>query len=317
MLDAVSFAEYRRRMPSRRSFLGRSALAAGLLAAPALPLLASAPIAQRPVPRSGESLPVVGLGTWRSFDHDPDDPEAERLAVAVQRFADLGGRVIDSSPMYGRSSHTLGELARRQGVAAQLFYASKVWTRGSASGRRQLALELTRFGRPRLDLMQVHNLSDVYTQLRVLRDAREEGLLRLIGASHYLSSAHAELERVMRAESLDAIQVNYSIIEPEAEARLLPAAGELGVAVLANRVFAEGGLFQRVRGHSVPDFAQEVGAATWAQYFLKWVLGNPHVTVALAGTGNPAHVADNLAAGQGHLPDAALRRRMAEHVRSL
>ncbi len=300
-------------MPSRRQFI---AATAGAALATTWPVRAE-DLLQRTIPSSGERVPAIGLGTWQNFDLAPDSAAYPDAALTLQRFVEGGGRVLDSSPMYGRSSHTLGELARQQGVADQLFYASKVWTRGHLAGRQQFDSELARFERPQLDLMQVHNLSDVSTQLRVLREAREQGQLRLIGISHYLASAHPEVERVLRGEALDVLQINYSIIEPEAERSLLALAEDRGVAVFANRVFAEGALFQRVRGVEIPAFARDIGIDSWARYFLKWVLGTPRVALALLGTGNPRHMADNIGALRGPLPDPGLRRRMAEFVRSL
>lgn len=260
----------------------------------------------------GRDVAVIGLGTWRTFDHPPGDADWIRAKLTLERFVDGGGEVIDSSPMYGRSSESVGAMAQQLQVADQLFYATKVWTRGRASGRAQLEREAERFGRERLDLMLVHNLSDLQTQLAMLREACDEGLLGMLGVSHYFSQAHPEVERVMRAEPLDVLQINYSIIEPEAEQRLLPLAAERGMGVFVNRVFADGALFGRVRGKPLPDFAAELGISSWAQYFIKWALARPEVSVVLTGTGNPEHIVDNLGGGSGPLPDAAMRDRMRE-----
>jgi aryl-alcohol dehydrogenase-like predicted oxidoreductase len=300
-------------MPTRRRFLQQGTSLAALAAIRG----ASAAPLTRPLPATGEALPVIGLGGWRNFDLAPTDADWTDAKATLRAFVDGGGRVLDSSPMYGRSSEALGRIATELGVQDRLFWASKVWTRGSAAGRAQLAGERQRLGRARIDLVKVHNLSDVLTQLAVLREAREAGTLRLIGVSHYLSSAHEEVARLLRREPIDVLQVNYSIREPEAGDGLLALAAERGVAVFLNRVFAEGALFATVRGQPLPGFAAELGITSWAQYFLKWVLADPAVTVALTGTGNPRHIADNLAAGSGALPDAALRRRMAEFVRAL
>ncbi|GIX34886.1 MAG: hypothetical protein KatS3mg126_0665 [Lysobacteraceae bacterium] len=214
--------------------------------------------------------------------------------------------------MYGQSSQALGELAAELDIADRLYYASKVWTRGRAAGRAQLDQERQRLRRARLDLVQVHNLSDWPTQLAMLREAKAEGLVRAIGVSHHLSLAHDEIERVLRREPMDVLQINYSILEPEAEQRLLPLCAERGMAVVVNRAFAEGALFARVRGRPLPGFAAEIGARSWAQYFLKWVLGRAEVSVVLTGTSNPEHIVDNLGAATGPYPDEALRRRMRE-----
>ncbi|MCK7593449.1 aldo/keto reductase [Pseudomarimonas salicorniae] len=291
----------------RRSFLTAAALAALL---PGMGT-ASEGLLRRRLGR-GRPVAALGLGTWRTFDHPSGSPDWEDARKTLQRFVEGGGELVDSSPMYGLSSGAVGEMARQLGVADRLYYASKVWTRGRAAGRAQLLREAERFGRERLDLMMVHNLSDLVTQLAMLREACEEGLVDQIGISHYLTQAHPEVERVMRAERLDVLQINYSIMEPQAEDRLLPLAAERGMGVLANRLFAEGALFSRVRGKPLPGFAAELGITSWAQYFIKWVLGHPAVTVALTGTGNPDHIVDNLGGARGPMPDAALRRRMRE-----
>jgi len=301
-------------MPTRRRFLQQGTALAALTAARRV---AAAAPATRILPATGEALPVVGLGGWRNFDLAPGDPDWTEAVATVRAFVEGGGRVLDSSPMYGRSSEALARIAAELGVREQLFWASKVWARGSATGRGQLASERQRLGRARLDLVQVHNLSDVQTQLAVLREAREAGTVRLIGVSHFLSSAHDEVERLLRSEPIDVLQINYSIREPEAGNGLLALAAERGVAVFVSRVFAEGALFAAVRGQALPGFAAELGITSWAQYFLKWALADAAVTVALTGTGNPRHIADNLIAGSGPLPDPALRRRMADHVRAL
>ena len=289
----------------RRQFLAVSGAA---LLCPSLAL--AAPL-RRTLP-GGREVTAVGLGTWRTFDHAPGHADWARSRETLRRFVEGGGQVVDTSPMYGRSSESVGEMAAELGIADRLYYASKVWTRGHAAGRQQLEREAQRLRRQRLDLMQVHNLSDLGTQLGMLREAREQGLVGQIGISHYLSQAHPEVERVLRAEPLDMLQINYSILEPEAETRLLPLAAERGMAVFVNRIFAEGALFSRVRGKPLPDFAAELGIRSWAQYFIKWVLARPEVSVALTGTGNPEHIVDNLGGAEGPLPDVALRQRMRE-----
>lgn len=297
----------------RRHFLIGSA--AGLVL-PGVLRSASPGLLKRPL-ADGRRLPAVGLGSWRTFDLSPRHAGWERARETLRRFVAGGGEVIDSSPMYGQASEAIGQLARELGLTDRLFFASKIWTRGRAAGRAQLEREAERFGIGRLDLMQVHNLSDLGTQLAMLREAREGGQVARIGISHYLTSAHAEVERVLRSEKIDVLQINLSMVEPEAEARLLPLAAERGVAVFANRVFAEGALFARVSGKPLPDFAAELGISSWAQYFIKWVLGRPEVCVALTGTGNPDHIDDNLQAARGPLPDAAMRVRMRDALLAL
>jgi diketogulonate reductase-like aldo/keto reductase len=229
----------------------------------------------------------------------------------------MGGRVIDSSPMYGSSEAVTGQLATELGLPGKLFLATKVWTSGKPAGIRQMQDSMRKLRVERLDLMQVHNLVDVETHLATLRDWKAAGRVRYLGITHYHAGAHADLERLIRPGDVDFVQVNYSLAEPQAKARLLAAATASGTAVIVNRPFAEGAMFGRVRGKALPEWAKEAGCASWAQYFLKWILAEPAVTCVIPGTRNPRHVADNLGAMAGPLPDAALRRRMAEHFDSL
>jgi diketogulonate reductase-like aldo/keto reductase len=225
--------------------------------------------------------------------------------------------VIDSSPMYGSSEAVTGQLAAELGVAAKLFVATKVWTSGKQAGIRQMEDSLRKLRVERLDLMQVHNLVDVQTHLATLAEWRAAGRVRYVGITHYHAGGHAELERLLRRGDVDFVQVNYSLAEPQADARLLGAAAAARVAVIVNRPFAEGAMFGLVKGRAVPAWAAEAGYASWAQYFLKWILGHPAVTCVIPGTRNPRHAADNLGAMAGAPPDAAMRRRMSEHFNSL
>jgi aryl-alcohol dehydrogenase-like predicted oxidoreductase len=272
---------------------------------------------ERPIPRSGETLPAVGLGTWQVFDVAGDARELGQARETLRVFGDAGGRVIDSSPMYGSSETVTGRLAAELGVQSRLFVATKVWTSGKQAGIRQMEDSMRKLRVERLDLMQVHNLVDVQTHLATLADWRAAGRVRYVGITHYHAGGHAELAQLVRRGDVDFVQVNYSLTEPEADARLLGAAAEARVAVIVNRPFAEGAMFARVKGRALPEWAREVGCASWAQYFLKWILGHPAVTCVIPGTRNPRHVADNLGAMAGPLPDAAMRRRMSEHFGSL
>jgi diketogulonate reductase-like aldo/keto reductase len=278
---------------------------------------AAVPVLSRPIPVSGETIPVVGLGTWRVFDVGTDASERAPLKNVLKDLLDLGGRVVDSSPMYGTAESVVGDLGAELGIIDKLFLATKVWTSGREAGVAQMEQSLKRMRAQRLDLIQIHNLLDWRTHLRTLREWKAAGRIRYLGVTHYTSSAYDELERVLRAEALDFVQVNYSLGEREAERRILPLARDRGVAVLANRPFAEGGLFQRVRSQAVPAWAAEFDCESWAQFFLKWILANPAVTCAIPGTSRPEHLADNLRAGLGKLPDAAMRDRMAAHVRAV
>ena len=271
---------------------------------------------RRPIPASGETIPVVGLGTWRVFDVGGSPSERGPLKDVLKSLVELGGRVVDSSPMYGAAESVVGDLASELAITDKLFLATKVWTSGRDAGVAQMEQSRKRLRAQRLDLIQIHNLLDWRTHLRTLREWKAAGRIRYLGVTHYTASAYDELERVLRAEALDFIQVNYSLGEREAERRILPLARDRGVAVLANRPFAEGDLFRRVRSEPVPPWAAEFDCDSWAQFFLKWILAHPAVTCAIPGTSRPQHLVDNLKAAVGKLPDAATRDRMAAHIRS-
>ena len=277
---------------------------------------ANGPLARR-VPKTGEAIPAVGLGTWQVFDVATDAKEKAQAEETLKAFVELGGRVIDSSPMYGSSESVTGELAAALGVGAKLFVATKVWTSGRQEGIRQMEESMRKLRVERLDLMQVHNLVDASTHLATLREWKTAGRVRYLGVTHYHAGAHADLEKIIRPGDVDFVQVNYSLAEPEAGRRLLAAAADSRTAVIVNRPFAEGAMFRRVRGGPLPAWAREIGCASWAQFFLKWILGHPAVTCAIPGTRNPKHVADNLGAASGPLPDEAMRRRMSVYFESL
>ena len=289
---------------TRRALLRLMAAAAGPAPAGAAPA-----VVQRPIPSSGEKIPAVGLGTWRTFDVGGASERAP-LREVLKSFVDLGGRVLDSSPMYGAAESVAGDLAADLKVTERLFFATKVWTSGREAGVAQMEQSITRLRTRRLDLMQIHNLLDWRTHLRTLRDWKAAGRIRYLGVTHYTASAYDELERVLRSEPLDFVQVNYSLGERTAEHRILPLARERGIAVLVNRPFAEGGLFGRVRGQALPAWAAEADCESWAQIFLKWILAHPAVTCVIPATSRPQHLADNMKAGTGRLPDAAMRERM-------
>jgi len=272
--------------------------------------LAPSPL-ERPIPSSGEKIPAVGLGTWRTFDVGASATERAPLKDVLQRFAELGGRVVDSSPMYGAAESVVGDLATDLAITDKLFVATKVWTSGRDTGVAQMEQSLRRLRTQRLDLMQIHNLLDWRTHLRTLREWKAASRVRYVGVTHYTSNAYDELERVLRGEPLDFVQVNYSLGEREAERRILPLARDRGVAVLANRPFSEGNLFQRVRGQALPGWAAELDCESWAQFFLKWILAHSAVTCVIPATSRPEHLVDNMKAGTGNLPDAATRERMA------
>jgi diketogulonate reductase-like aldo/keto reductase len=252
---------------------------------------------------------VIGLGTWQTFDVG-GGAAREPLRQVLRRFVELGGRLVDSSPMYGQAESVVGELASELALRDKLFVATKVWTSGREAGLAQMEESLRRLRGARLDLMQVHNLVDWRTHLRTLTDWKRAGRVRYIGVTHYTAGAYGELEQVIKSEPLDFVQLNYSVVEREAERRLLPLAAERGLAVLVNRPFAEGALFRRVRGQTLPSWAPEAGCHSWAQLFLKWIVAHPAVTCVIPATSRPEHLEDNMQAGVGRLPDAALRNRI-------
>lgn len=307
--------------PSRRAALKLlTGLALAAVARTGMGASGAAGPLRRPIPASGERLPAVGLGTWQVFDIAGKARELAEARAALSRFAELGGTVVDSSPMYGSSESVLGDIAEGLGVHKRLFLATKVWTNGRDAGIRQMEQSMARMRvalKGPLDLMQVHNLVDVRTHLATLRDWKEAGRVRYLGVTHYNESAYAELERVLRAGGIDFLQINYSLAERSADRRLLGLAADSRVAVIINRPFAEGALFRRVAGKPLPGWAAEFGCASWGQYFLKWILSHPAVTCAIPGTRSAKHVEDNLGAAAGAMPDAATRRKMAAYIDAL
>ena len=268
----------------------------------------------RKIPSSGETIPVIGLGTWQTFDVGSGAAAREPLAEVLRAFVELGGKVIDSSPMYGRSEEVVGDLAAKLGLHPKLFVATKVWTKGKRAGIEQMEDSMRKLRVKTIDLMQVHNLVDVSTHLDTLDAWKKEGRVRYTGITHYTAGAHDDVARVLESRPVDFVQINYSVGEREAERRLLPLAAERGVAVIANRPFASGGLFRRLRARPLPDWAAEIDCTTWAQVLLKFVISHPAVTCAIPATSRVAHLRDNMGAGPGRMPDAAMRRRIVEAV---
>jgi diketogulonate reductase-like aldo/keto reductase len=271
----------------------------------------------RIIPSSGERLPVIGLGTWRAFDVDLTAGTRRQLEDVLSLFVKLGGRVIDSSPMYGRAEQVIGGLTSSLGIQEKLFLATKVWTRGKQSGIESMERSLALLRTNRIDLMQIHNLVDVNTQLVTLREWKQQGRIRYTGITHYESGALSDIEKLIRSEKFDFLQINYSVMEPDAEGRVLPLAQERGIAVIANRPFGAGDLFDKVRSKPLPEWASEFDCRSWAQFFLKWTVANPAITCAIPATDKPRHLEDNVQGGIGRLPDATMRRRMVELVSSL
>jgi diketogulonate reductase-like aldo/keto reductase len=269
---------------------------------------------QREIPSSSERIPVIGLGTWRTFDPSPVTNEAlTRLERVLHVFTQAGGRVVDSSPMYGRSEELTGRLSKKLGINDRLFIATKVWTTGRDAGVRQMNDSLRLLERSKLELMQIHNLVDWRTHLATLREWKASGRFRYIGITHYEPSSYRALEQVVRAERIDFVQLAYSIAVRDAADRLLPLAADNGVAVLINRPFDGGDLFRDARAKPLPDFVRPF-ASSWAQAFLKFVIAHPAVTCAIPGTGTPEHMQDNIQAGVGRLPTPAETRQLVQFL---
>ncbi|MGH9679859.1 MAG: aldo/keto reductase [Candidatus Acidiferrales bacterium] len=264
----------------------------------------------RIIPSSGESLPVIGVGTYMGFDVGSGGKEREALAEVLATLFSFGGSVIDSSPMYGRAEGVVGDLLTSARAHEKAFVATKVWIEGRDAGIDQMRRSLKLLQQPAIDLMQVHNLVDWRTQLATLRAWKEEGRIRYLGVTHYTSGAYAELERVMRAEPLDFVQLNYSLDDREAERKLLPLAEERGIAVLVNLPFGQGRVLAKLRGKGVPPFLQGSGCETWPEALLKFVLAHKAVTCVIPGTANPGHMAANCRAGTSSVMEDSLRRKL-------
>lgn len=271
---------------------------------------------KRTIPSTGEMLPVVGLGTSDEFDVAPGE-DLEPLREVLRLFATLGGTLVDTAPVYGNAESVIGQLVTELGLTRKLFLATKVRTYGKQAGIDQMQTSEFLLNKDPLDLIQVHSLLDVDTQLQNLRRWKDEGHVRYIGVTHSRTSAHDELERLMQKEKLDFVQLNYSFTEPNAEKRLLPLAADKGIAVIANRPFENGALFRRVKGKALPAWAGEFDCKSWAQFSLKYILSNPAVTCVIPATSNPKHLIDNMGAGVGALPDETTRRRMREYGASI
>ena len=313
-------------MTTRRRCLQATA-AAGLMAlAPRLALAqaAGAGLITRPIPSTGERLPIIGLGSSASFSQVARGEDVSALRSVLGRLAELGGTVFDTAPGYGASEEVAGRIAQELGIAQRLFWATKLNVAGRGGGtadpaaaREQLETSFRRIGRPAIDLIQIHNLGDLRTQLPILQEAKAQGRVRYIGVTTTFESQYEELLRVMRSERIDFIGTNYAIDDRHAEETILPLARDRGIAVLVYAPFGRTRLWRRVAGREVPQWAGEFGAGTWAQFFLKYVASHPAVTAITPATSRPDNMADNMVAATGGLPDAAMRQRMIELVEAL
>ena len=271
----------------------------------------------KPIPSSAEQLPVIGMGTSRTFDVNNDPATLARLGAVLQEFSANGGTVIDSSPMYGAAERVLGELLKAVEAPGKVFAATKVWTDGRESGVRQMARSRQLWGVEQFDLMQIHNLRDWRVHYETISSMKDEGRIRYIGITTSHGRYHDELESILKSHPFDFVQFSYNISNREVERRLLPLAADRGIAVLVNRPFARGSLFRKTRGRPLPDWASDFDCGSWGQFFLKYVVSHPAVTCAIPATSKVHHMVDNMGAGFGRLPDPAMREQMASLFRSL
>lgn len=303
--------------------LARRTLLKGVIAAASLPIWSSAEAATRPnantrpIPSSGEPLPVIGMGSMQTFDVGDDKAERARLSEVLQGFFDHGGALIDSSPMYGNAEATLGDVLQTVTGKEALFAATKVWTEGKQQGIDDMYRSMGRMRVTCFDLMQIHNLVDWQTHIETLKDWKAEGKIRYIGVTTSHGRRHEELIAAMQAETFDFVQFTYNIANREAEKRLLPLARDRGAATLINLPFDRAKLFEKVRGKPLPDWAAEFDCTSWAQFFLKFCLAHPAVSCLIPATSKPQHMADNMGAGFGRIPDEDLRQRMISHMENI
>ena len=303
---------------SRRTFCtSLAATFASLWLAPLSLRAANGPAILKKIPSTGETLPVIGMGTSRTFDSSLDEASLAGLADVLQEFFANGGTLIDSSPMYGSAEEVIGALLTRIGMPEQLFSATKVWTDGRQSGIRQMEESARQWGISSFDLMQIHNLRDWRVHLETLRVWKTEGRVRYIGITTSHGRYHDELVEIVRDQPLDFLQFSYNIADRTAEERLLPLAADLGIAVLVNRPYQRGTLFSKVKGQKLPAWAAEFDCASWGQFFLKYIVSHPTVTCAIPATTKAHHMRDNMAAGFGRLPDPAMRDKMTAYFQAL
>ncbi|HEY5917955.1 MAG TPA: aldo/keto reductase [Chryseolinea sp.] len=273
-------------------------------------------VIKRVIPSSNEQVTPVGVGTWRTFDVGDADSEREPLKGVLRTLIEKTGSVIDSSPMYGRSERIIGELSTELSLNSKLFIATKVWTSGEQEGIRQMNNSFALLKRDKIDLMQIHNIVDWQTHLKTLRSWKESGKIRYIGITHYLESAYSTIEQILKSNTLDFLQINYSLVSRQAEERLFPLAKEKQVAVIINRPFEEGALFSNVKGKPLPEWAIEFDCNNWAQFFLKFILSNTTVTCVIPGTDRPDHMIENMGAAYGLLPSEKHRSQMVKLINS-
>ena len=302
----------------RRSFLRE--LGGHLMGLSMMPYWALKPVMNqlplRTIPSTGETIPTVGLGSWITFDVAGNDKRMNQMGHVLHAFVEMGGQLVDSSPMYGSSEKVIGQLSVQKQIGEDLFVATKVWTNGANRGRAQIAASMKHFHK-RIRLLQIHNIRDFNTHFPYLQSLKAEGTVKYIGVTHYLNSAHSRLEELVQKYPLDFLQINYNVENPSAENRLLAAAADRGVAVIINRPFQTGRLFRLIQGKELPNWTLERGVQSWAAYFLKYILSNPHVTCTIPATTQVPHVRENLTASSGWMPSWSEHLRMAKDFREL
>lgn len=296
---------------SRRGFVSATSLAlASLMFYPRLLNSAEISMLRKTIPGTAESLPVIGLGSSRTFNVGSDDPIMADFVTLIQEFFAQGGELIDSSPMYGSAEQVIGELLKQINSRDRLFAATKVWTDGKQAGIQQMENSAYKWGIDRFDLMQIHNLRDWRTHLETLKAWKAEGKVRYLGITTSHGQSHRELETILRQEPFDFVQLSYNIEDRSVEDRLLPLAADRGIAVLVNRPYQRGSLFRAVKGRNLPDWAEEFDCHSWGQFFLKYIISHPAVTCAIPATTKRRHLRDNMSAGSGRQPDAGMRKKM-------
>jgi len=313
MNTQVAMKTYTRRQASK----SMACIALGTAFLPYLEHSKNQQMTTRKIPSSGRQLPVVGLGTWQSFDVGNDGSARAQLSEVLQKMKVKGGQVIDSSPMYGTSEQVVGDLASKLKIQDDFFYATKVWTSGRQSGINQMASSMKKMKREKMDLMQIHNLVDWQTHLKTLRAMKEIGKIGYWGITHYTNASHKTLMQIIKDEKPDFVQFNYSINQRNAENGLLKTAMDLGTAVILNRPFDGGNLFRLTRGKALPQWCEELDIRSWAQYFLKYLLAEKAVNCVIPGTSKPHHLVDNMMAGYGRFPEEKERKKMLDYLNTL